>query len=120
MTTGLAEGTGLLVLMNSDLFALSLFTAAVIARGFAWSGYWAALKPPASRAALESAGKALLQVGTLVPLALVPGGNFLPQAAMLAAIAAILTGGWFKFVLVTRAAWNQGFALPQLPVRGTR
>ena len=40
--------------------------------------------------------------------------------AILAAFAAILTGWWFKFVLVTRAALNQGFALPQLPVRGTR
>ena len=56
----------------------------------------------------------------LVPLALVLGGIFLPQAAILAAFAAILTGWWFKFVLVTRAALNQGFALPQLPVRGTR
>ncbi len=55
-----------------------------------------------------------------MPLALVLGGIFLPQAAILAAIAAILTGWWFKFVLVTRAALNQGFALPQLPVRGTR
>jgi phenylacetyl-CoA:acceptor oxidoreductase subunit 2 len=120
MTTGLVEGTGLLMLANSDLLATSLFTAAVIARGFAWSGYRAALKQPAIRAALESAGKALIQIGTLVPLALLLGGIFLPQAAILAAIAAILTGWWFKFVLVTRAALNQGFALPQLPVRGTR
>jgi len=120
MTTGLAEGTGLLMLMNSDLLATSLFAAAVIARGFAWSGYRAALKPPAIRAALEPAGKALTQIGTLVPLALVLGGIFLPQAAILAAIAAILTGWWFKYVLVTRAALNQGFSLPQLPVRGVR
>ena len=29
-------------------------------------------------------------------------------------------GLWFKFTLVTRAAFNQGFALPHLPVRGVR
>jgi phenylacetyl-CoA:acceptor oxidoreductase subunit 2 len=120
MTTGLVEGTGLLMLMNVDLLVTSLFTAAVIARGFAWSGYRAALRQPAVRAALEPAGKALIQIGTLAPLALVLGGIFLPQAAILAAIAAILAGWWLKFVLVTRAALNQGFSLPQLPVRGTR
>lgn len=55
-----------------------------------------------------------------MPLALILGEIFQPQAAILAAIATILAGWWFKFVLVTRAALNQGFALPQLPVRGTR
>lgn len=120
MTTGLAEGTGLLMFMNSDYLALSLFAAAVIARAVAWSRYWSALKQPGSRAALESAGKALIQIGTLAPLALVLGAFFLPQAAALAGVAAILAGWWLKFVLVTRAALNQGFALPQLPVRGTR
>ena len=34
--------------------------------------------------------------------------------------AAIFAGWRFKFVLVARAAFNQGFALPRLPVRGTR
>ena len=28
------------------------------------------------------------------------------------------TGAWFKFTLITRAAFNQGFALARLPVRG--
>jgi phenylacetyl-CoA:acceptor oxidoreductase subunit 2 len=120
MTTALAEGAGLLMLMNSDLLVISLFTAAVIARAFAWSGYRAALKQAASRAALDEAGKALIQAGTIVTLALVLGGIFAPQATVLAAIAAIITGWRLKYVLVTRAAFNQGFALPQLPVRGAR
>lgn len=120
MTTALAEGTGLFLLMKPDLLVISLFAAALIARGFAWSGYWVALKQPASRVALESSGKALIQIGTIVPLALVFGWIFVPQAAWLAAIAAILTGWRLKYVIVTRAALNQGFALPQLPVRGTR
>lgn len=120
MTTALAEGSGLLIVMNPDLLVISLFTAAVIARAVAWSGYWTALKQAGSRTALETAGKALIQIGTIAPLALVLGAVFLPQAAALAGIAAILTGWRLKFVLVTRAALNQGFSLPQLPVRGAR
>jgi phenylacetyl-CoA:acceptor oxidoreductase 26-kDa subunit len=120
MTTGLAEGIGLSMIMHPDLLVLSLFTAAAIARGFAWSGYWSALRQPSSRAVLASPGKVLIQIGTIVPLALVFGWIFVPQAAMLAAIAAILTGWRLKYVLVTRAALNQGFALPHLPVRGVR
>jgi phenylacetyl-CoA:acceptor oxidoreductase subunit 2 len=120
MTTSFAEGTGVLMLMNPDILATSLFTAAVIARAVAWSRYRAALKQTACGAALEFAGKALLQIGTIVPLALVLGAVYLPQAAVLAGIAAILTGWRLKYVLVTRAAFNQGFALPRLPVRGTR
>lgn len=120
MSTALAEGLGLLMCMNPELLVVSLFSTAVIARAVAWSGYRAALKQPASRAALESAGKLLIQAGTLAPLALVLGAYFVPQAAALAGIAAILTGWRFKYVLVTRAAFNQGFALPRLPVRGVR
>ena len=33
-------------------------------------------------------------------------------------LTALAAGLWFKFTLVTRAAFNQGFALPHLPVRG--
>jgi phenylacetyl-CoA:acceptor oxidoreductase subunit 2 len=120
MTSALTEGIGLLMIMHPDLLVLSLFTAAAIARGFAWSGYWSALKQPASRAALGPAGEMLIQIGTIVPLALVFGWIFVPQAAILAGIAAILTGWRLKYVLVTRAALNQGFALPHLPVRGVR
>ena len=120
MSTALVEGTGLLMLVNPEFLAIGLFTAAVIARAVAWSGYRAGLKQAGSRAALESAGTALIQVGTIAPLALVLGAYFLPQAAALAGIAAILAGWWFKFALVTRAAFNQGFALPRLPVRGAR
>jgi len=120
MTTGLAEGAGLMMILGQEPLVTSLFAAALIARGFAWSGYWAAMRQPASRAALVASGKMLIQAGTIAPLVLVVGGIFLPQAAILAGIAAILTGWRLKYLLVTRAAFNQGFALPQLPVRGVR
>lgn len=120
VTTALAEGTGLLLFLGSDILVTSLFTTAVVARALAWSGYRRSLTQPGSKAALEAAGRALLQIGTIVPLALVLGAFWLPQAALFAGIVAVLAGWWFKFVLVTRAAFNQGFALPRLPVRGTR
>ena len=52
---------------------------------------------------------ALVAAGLLPPLLLAPAG-------LLAAAA----GAWFKFALVTRAGFNQGFALTHLPVRGVR
>jgi threonine/homoserine efflux transporter RhtA len=35
-------------------------------------------------------------------------------------VCALGAGAWLKLTLVTRAAFNQGFALARLPVRGTR
>ena len=43
----------------------------------------------------------------------------LPLQALAGGLAAA-GGALFKFMLVTRAGFNQGFALPHLPVRGTR
>ena len=38
---------------------------------------------------------------------------------VISALAALGSGWLFKAVLITRAAYNQGFALPRLPVRGS-
>ena len=72
--------------------------------------------------ALGAAGRTLLALGTLAPLALLLAGSVIdpaaPAATALAGLAAVAAGWLFKYVLVTRAAYNQGFALPHLPVRG--
>ncbi len=120
VTTALAEGAGLALFFDASVPVIGLFALAVMARAIAWSGYWGALKQPAARAALEPAGRALMQAGTIAPLALALGALYLPQLALPAGLAVLLTGAWFKFLLVTRAALNQGFSLPQLPVRGVR
>ena len=100
---------------------------ALVARGLAWPLYRQRVTPGLSRdarSALEGAGRILMQLGTVVPLALLAASFAIdavaPAAAALGALAALAAGWQFKFVLVTRAAFNQGFALPQLPVRGTR
>ena len=131
-TTALAEGAGLFVALAALLdmpagSALGYFSLALIARAFAWSIYRGGVAKSAVRAALtalDRAGKILIQFGTIAPLALLLLGLFAADfariAVLLAGVAALATGWQFKFVLITRAAYNQGFALPHLPVRGTR
>jgi len=130
--TALTEGAGLFVALAAvfDTPArgvLAYFSLALIARGLAWSMYRGSVAKIMVRpalAVLDRAGKILIQFGTIAPLALLllglAAGDVARIAAPLAGVAALVTGWQFKFVLVTRAAYNQGFALPRLPVRGTR
>ena len=73
---------------------------------------------------VEQAGKQLYQLGAIAPLALLLAAGaveaFTTGAAVLAGIAALAAGWRFKFVLVVRASFNQGFALPRVPVRGAK
>jgi len=129
--TAICEGAGLLlafaVLAGSQIpaFAPGALALAVAARALAWSVYRGRVEStlaPRARAALEPAGKQLYQLGAVAPLALLVVGGavdaFASVAAALAGIFALATGWRFKFVLVVRASFNQGFALPRLPVRG--
>jgi phenylacetyl-CoA:acceptor oxidoreductase subunit 2 len=131
-TTALAEGAGLFVVL-ATLFdtpargVLAYFSLALVARGLAWSIYRGSVAKSAARpalAALDRAGKILIQFGTIAPLALLLLGLLAADTArialLLAGVGALAAGWQFKFVLITRAAYNQGFALPHLPVRGTR
>jgi phenylacetyl-CoA:acceptor oxidoreductase subunit 2 len=131
-TTALAEGAGLFVVL-ATLFdtpakgVLGYFSLALVARGMAWSIYRGSVAKSAARpalVALDRAGKILIQFGTIAPLALLLLGLFAADIArialLLAGVGALAAGWQFKFVLITRAAYNQGFALPHLPVRGTR
>ena len=116
VSTSLAEGAGLCLLFTTAPLLLAWFSLALVLRAIAWTRYAAAVRS----SALEAPGKALLQLGTVAALALAFAGYWVPAAAPLAGAAAIATGLWLKFALVTRASINQGFALPHLPVRGTR
>ena len=131
-TTALAEGAGLFVALAALLDtpakgAMGYFSLALIARGLAWSTYRGSVAKSVTRqalAALDRAGKILTQAGTIAPLALLLLAMFAPEIAqgalLLAGLAALAAGWQFKFALITRAAYNQGFALPHLPVRGRR
>jgi phenylacetyl-CoA:acceptor oxidoreductase 26-kDa subunit len=130
VATALAEGAGALLALGPLAGAAAGAAAAwcvfaVIARAWAWSVYRRRVASAAARpslAALDRAGRVLVVLGTAAPLALLAGGMLAPEAigvtAPLAGFAALAAGWVFKIALVTRAAFNQGFALPRLPVRG--
>jgi len=128
LATSLAEGAGLFLLAmpwhGSPLAAL-LVIVLVLARAGIWFLYRQRLAgrlAARAKTALDGAGRVLLVGGTLLPLLLVAASYAVagPVLAALAGLLAALAGSTMKFVLVTRAGFNQGFALEQVPVRGAR
>ncbi len=134
VATGLAEGAGLYALATPWIdpggygvglaFGLLLLTRFVI--GVRWHRRLAARLSPAALRAVHRAGHAF-NGGSLLPLAMllvVLATPLPPPVALLlqvlAGALAVAGGALFKFMLVTRAGFNQGFALPHLPVRGVR
>jgi len=127
--TSLAEGGGLFVAITAAVLGrpptiwLVALALVLVARAAAWSRYRSRLGAGAARTALESSGQIIVYAGTAAPLALLAIGLMLPSAAVgadvLAGLAALAAGWRLKFALVTRAAYNQGFSLSQLPVRGS-
>jgi phenylacetyl-CoA:acceptor oxidoreductase 26-kDa subunit len=132
LVTGLAEGGGLFVASiplhrMATPALLTLFAALVVVRMSIWLVYRRRLARVAAgaRTALDQAGLVLLTLGTAVPLCGVAAMlstwasvSVIAALWVLAGLAAAGAGAWLKFVLVTRAGFNQGFALPHLPVRG--
>ena len=133
--TGLAEGGGLWLLAQSahagdPPLALGLVAGLVLARVGVWLAYrkrLAARVAPRALAAVAAAGRWLLLGGSVAPLivlALVAsgliGGALAAALLVVAGLLATVCGSWLKFTLITRAGFNQGFALAHLPVRGVR
>ena len=135
LTTGLTEGVGALA-VSSAVFGAAAFrpgvlaaalTTLVVLRLWLWTRYRAALArdgaPTGSFAAFDrlSAGlspmpQVAIAVLALLALTAVPG-----QAILLgvAGLGAVLSGWQFKHALVTKAAFDQGFALNRMPARGS-
>jgi phenylacetyl-CoA:acceptor oxidoreductase subunit 2 len=135
VATSLAEGAGLFFVCAFHHRAgtstlLAVFGGLVVLRLVAWLAYRRsaarAVAAPAA-AALDRAGRVLRYGGTLLPLALVmfvsaglAGESFTLPLAAVAGFLAVIAGAWAKAALILRAGFNQGFALPHLPVRGAR
>lgn len=132
VATGLAEGAGLWLLVTSPHGPApwplwSLFAGVLLVRLLVWNRWRAGVtSTPRALATIDRAGRAF-KAATLLPLALVVIVVLAPLPHEAALLLQALAGGiaaagglWFKFTLVTRAAFNQGFALPHLPVRGAR
>ena len=135
VATGLAEGGGVFLAAAAVLPSLApLARTAAIAtlmlaalRTLAWAAYRNALAadgaPTRALAVLDGYRPWFLIGGLAVPTAAVIAGlvatSFAAPLFVLAGLAAAAGGLAFKFLLVTRAGFNQGFALPHTPVRGT-
>ena len=133
--TGLAEGAGLYWILapwwgQGNILSWLTLGALLLLRfvlGSAWRRRLAAALRPAPLRAVDRTALGL-KAGSLLPLALVLIGAAappLPSVAalllqLLAGLLALGGGALFKFMLVTKAGFNQGFALPHLPVRGVR
>lgn len=128
VATGLTEGLCLLLLVAGDFTPRGVVIALLLALPLRWA-FWSryasrALPQLAKRAqsALAGVSRLGLWAGTVLPMLLVVSPVVWPAITLPAFYAASLLGACsglaFKFVLVRRAAYNQGFALPHLPKRG--
>jgi phenylacetyl-CoA:acceptor oxidoreductase 26-kDa subunit len=135
MISGLAEGGGLFcaawaLTHGGRPAALGAFAAALLVRtllGRIWRTRLSVVWHPRPARALDATVAALWHWGGLLPLALLLVSALLPLPDGVRAAALVVAGGLamaagqrFKYLLVTRAAFNQGFTLTQLPVRGVR
>lgn len=133
LNTALVEGGGLFWALRAwdqrgPWWLWALLVAGIVARVLLWRGWRHALAARVSRPAIAAVDRPatwLLVLGTLLPLALMLAAASGPAAhpawpavLALAGLCTAVAGSLFKFMLVTRAAFNQGFAIPHLPVRG--
>jgi phenylacetyl-CoA:acceptor oxidoreductase subunit 2 len=129
----LAEGTGVLALACALPAAHALarpvalvLAVLLLARALAWRAYRRPLAAPrAALAALDRPAPLFDGIGNWVAAGVAAAAAVIASDPMTAPIGAAagamaVAGGWqLKFVLVARAGFNQGFALPRLPVRGS-
>jgi phenylacetyl-CoA:acceptor oxidoreductase subunit 2 len=135
MATGFAEGCGLFLLLAALLpdlssaakpMAIALVVLAVM-RFWAWRRYLNALEsegaPTRTLEIFTACRFWFFAAGLMLPVALVAIGLSMTaaDAALFAAagLSVFATGWAIKFILITRAAYNQGFALPHTPIRGS-
>jgi phenylacetyl-CoA:acceptor oxidoreductase subunit 1 len=134
LATAFAEGAGLFVAeaaFTADLrpYIWPAIAALVLLVALRFAVVWlylASLRqtgaPARTLDVLMGHGPWFLVLALIAPLAAIQLGLLLPGlAGALFALAGLFTlaGGWaLKFILVTRAGYNQGFALTHTPVRG--
>jgi phenylacetyl-CoA:acceptor oxidoreductase subunit 2 len=128
VATDLAEGAGLLcvaALVWPGLASFGILLAVLLAvRWLAWRKYLASLRdtgvPIGTSKVLNALDVRFVWLGHVAPavLGVAAGLAGLPLLAVPAGVLAAAAGGWFKYTLVCRAAFTQGFALPRTPSRG--
>lgn len=135
--TGLLEGSALLLLAQIYLEDLTVVTtlnlAGIIAllaivTGSLWIAYRLTARrngiPPLARRVIDRVSPVVTIVGHVMPvlafiLAWQEGAVMADAALVAAGTGAIVGGVLWKYVLITRAAYQQGFDMPWLPQRGS-
>ncbi|MGE5506542.1 MAG: phenylacetyl CoA [Actinomycetota bacterium] len=131
LATGLTEGAGLLMLAAPLLthvpdWAGAALMVAVVLRLLVWMIYRRRMSTgaaPAEAAQVLVAFSMPFQLaGGIIPVGLVLLAGLMPDlaapAAAAAGLAAAASGWWLKATIVTKAAFNQGYAIPHAPTRG--
>jgi phenylacetyl-CoA:acceptor oxidoreductase subunit 2 len=131
MITGCTEGAGWCVMTQSLLDARAmpgwlpwLLAGLLVARLLVFFVYRSTLArtgvPRNALVVLEHFGR-MFAVLDAAAVALIAGAALAPAggSVLIAGLLAALAGGLLKFTIVVRAAFNQGFALPRLPDRGS-
>lgn len=134
VTTGLAEGLSLFAIFavfagvqGSVMQAVALGLLALIGlRYLAWRTYRGDLgaqgAPAATFTALDSGWMNFSSRHQLVPAGLVAvalvAGWLLPVLLVAASLLVVASGWIFKHTLITKAAFNQGYAIDRMPARG--
>ncbi len=132
--TGLAEGLGLFAIFavfadveRSVMQALALGLPALIGlRHLAWRTYRHDLgaqgAPTATFKALDNSWLKLSLWHQLLPAGLavagLAAGWMLPALLVIASLLVVASGWIFKYTLITKAAFNQGYAVKRMPARG--
>ncbi len=138
LATALLEGTGMLAVLM--LFgaswrtpfwtplAVSTILVLVVLNASLWRSYVGSARangiPPLSRRVLEGFTPTLHVLGHAAPALLAILAWFLPPAAAsvplaLAGVAAVAGGAAWKFTVIVRASYMQGFDLRKVPQRGS-
>lgn len=133
LVTAWCEGCGIFLLLGLFHTGVSsplllVFLVLLVLRMLVWSRYRHSVDASLAaraRSALDLAGRRLLIVGSVMPFILLGIGWLLaawaqPLLIASAGACAAWAGGYLKYIVVTRASYNQGFALSKMPVRGVR
>lgn len=135
MASGVAEGTGILLLLaplvvdgGAPDWCAGVLIAALAARLMVWMVYRRRMvdggeAPALAQAVLVAFSTPFTLGGNIIPVVLIVAAGVQPDlagAAMAAAGLAAAVGGWaLKVTIVTKAAHNQGFAIAHSPARGS-
>ena len=131
VTTGLAEGAGIYlaavaVMASAPNGEIAGTIALVLAalRAWTWTTYLGGLRntgaPAQAIAVLEKFQPWFFVLGLAFPMALIIIGSTALHGLLFATAGICVAGAGaaLKFVLVTQAGYNQGFALAHIPARG--